>query len=396
MIFYFNPSCEMAVRQDRESYTPPRGIATMENDLAALMTFVSRGGDAIVGPRPDDALINFWATTHGHREYVSWPIATLRAKAGEPISPWGLSKAALHKFGLSERVGAWAWRDLLSRRTSVATEWALAKITGTEPAAKPVIVSTKEELQAAMADPARTTGGIVIKSLWSASGRGVRFFHKGHDDDAALTYGLNCIGADGAAVVETKLNRLAELSFLFHKAGDAVTFDGTNRYHSTDGGAMGWEIAGPQPNIYDITALDGDIAHSAAELANALSISLMGSGYEGPIGVDAMVYRGADGSVRLRACTEVNVRYCMGHVAQGVLSGIAPGVSVRWRTWHFGGDGEWDAFCRENSEAQPVIRDSQGQIESGFFRLTTAGPGVRFGACGWAGESGVISGVLEA
>lgn len=393
MIFYFNPSCEMAVRQDRASYTPPRGIAGMEDDLAALMTFVSTDADSIVGPRPDDALLDFWATTHGRRQYVDWHEAALRAKAGEPIAPWGLSKAALHKFGLGERAATWVWRDLLSRRTSVETEWALARITGTEPEAKPVIVRTQEELLAAMADPGRMTDGIVIKSLWSASGRGVRFFSraadKREDMEAAATYGMNCIGADGAAVVETKLSRLAELSFLFFKTGADVAFCGTNRYHSTDGGAMGWEIAGPQPHIYDMAPLESEIANSATSLACALGSVLKDSGYEGPIGVDAMAYRSADGSVRLRQCTEVNVRFCMGHVAQGVLRGMAPGASVRWRTWHFGADGEWDAFCAENERDYPTRRDSQGHIESGFFRLTRAGRGVRFGACGWVGENGV-------
>lgn len=392
MIFHFNPSCEMAVRQDRASYTPPKGIASMEDDLAALMTFVSTEADAIVGPRPDDALLDFWAPTHGRRDYIDWAEAARRARDGEPTMPWGQSRAEMCKFGLAERAARWTWRDLLSRRTSVETEWALAKIIGSEPAAKPVIVSTEDELRAAMTDVARATDGIVIKSLWSASGRGVRFFSKTADAEAALIYGKNCIKADGGAVVETKLNRLAEFSYLFHKTGDDIVFDGINRYHSTDGGAMGWEIAGPQPNIFDVAALEGAIANTTATLANSLRITLKGSGYEGPIGVDAMVYRGDDGEPRLRPCTEANIRFCMGHVAQGLMRGIARGVSVRWRTWHFGSDGEWDAFCDENAAAHPVVRDSEGRIVSGFFRLTTAGRGVRFGACGWAGENGVAEG----
>lgn len=390
MIFHFNPSCEMAVRQDRESYTPPRGIATMEDDLAALMTFVSADADAIVGPRPDDALLDFWAPTFGRREYIGWPEAARRAKAGEPIAPWGMSRAELHKFGLTEKAWNWEWREILSRRTSVRTEWVLADITKAEPAAKPAIVRTESELRAAMADEGRTGDSIVIKSLWSASGRGVRFFRKRYDTEAALIYGMNCIGADGAAVVETKLSRLAEFSFLFHMAGGEVIYEGINRYMSAEGGAMGWELAGPQPNIYNLSAHEEDIAAAAADLANALSITLQGTGYVGPVGVDAMIYRGADGAARLRPCTEVNVRHCMGHVAQGMLRAMAPGVSVRWRTWHFSGDGEWDAFCAENSERLPMTRDGRGAITSGFFRLTTSGRGVRFGACGWAGENGVM------
>lgn len=389
MILHFNPSCEMAVRQGRDSYTPPRGIAAMEDDLAALMTFVSADGDCIVGPEPDHELIEFWEPHVGRREYISWNEASQRARQGETIAPWGMSKAVLCKFGLTERARRWAWRDMLSRRTSVMTEWGIARATATSPTAKPIIAATEAEFRAAMADTSRTSNGVAIKSLWSAAGRGVRFFGGQEDADAAMTYGMNCIRSDGGAVVETRLRRLAEFSYLFTAKGGEVKYEGINRYHSTDGGAMGWELAGPQPYIYDTSALDGDIAQSATNLASILRNVLTGTGYEGPIGVDAMVYSGKDGAAHLRPCMEVNVRHCMGHVAQGVLRAMDPGVSVRWRTWHFNAPGEWDAFCAENSAAYPIELAPDGLIKSGFFRLTTAGRDVRFGACGWAGENGV-------
>lgn len=389
MIYHFNPSCEMAVRQDRDSYTPPRGIASMEDDLAALMAYVGSDGDGIVGQRPDDALLDFWAPVFGRRVYIGWDEASRRAKDGEPIAPWGMSRAELRKFGLTEKARDWQWRDLLSRRTSVETEWSLARMTGADPVANPMIVRTENELRSEMRERLRKGVGAVVKSLWSASGRGVRFFREGDEADA-VTYGINCIGADGGAVIETRLSRQAEFSYLFRVAGDDVTYEGINRYHSTDGGAMGWEMAGPQPNIPDLTPLADEIDEKAAILTEALRTVLGGTGYEGPVGVDAMTYRVPGRGVRLRPCTEVNVRHCMGHVAQGVLRGIADGVSVKWCTWHFGDDGEWDAFCARGMAEAPIVRDSQGRIVSGFFRLTTAGGGVRFGAAGWAGEMGVV------
>lgn len=391
MILHFNPSCEMAVRQGRDSYTPPRGIAAMEDDLAALMTYVSADGDSIVGPEPDNELIEFWKPHFGRRDYIGWSEALRRARQGEAIAPWGMSKAVLCKFGLTDRARRWAWRDLLSRRTSVETERELERVTGTASAAKPVIAASEAELMAALTDTGRKGDGVVVKSLWSAAGRGVRFFSGQEDAEAAMTYGMNCILSDSGAVVETKLSRLAEFSYLFSAKGGEVKYEGVNIYHSTDGGAMGWELAGPQPNVYDTSALDDDIAQSATNLATSLRNVLAGTGYEGPVGVDAMVYSGEDGAAHLRPCMEVNVRHCMGHVAQGVLRAMAPGASVRWRTWHFNAAGEWDAFCAENSAAYPIELDPDGRIKSGFFRLTTAGRDVRFGAGGWAGENGVAT-----
>ncbi len=56
---------------------------------------------------------------------------------------------------------------------------------------------------------------------------------------------------------------------------------------------------------------------------------------------------------------------------------------------HFGKDGEWDEFCKEQSQAYPLCRDAEGLITSGFFRLTPSGNQIRFGAFGWAGENGI-------
>lgn len=390
MIFLFNPSCEMAVRQDRDSYTPPRSIATMEDDLAALMTYVSCDTDAIVGHKPDDTLIRFWQPHFGHREYIDWNEAAKRATHGEKIAPWGLSKATITRFGLTDRARRWEWRDLLSRRTSVATECALATLTGEQTCAAPVATKSEQELRHEIGSRLVDGDGIVIKSLWSAAGRGVRFFNQS-DTDAAIAYGMNCINADGCAIVENRLRRIAEFSYLFNISGDAVEYRGINRYHSTDGGAMGWELAGPQPNIPSLSNLKDEIEKKSEALSSVLHTVLATSGYEGPVGVDAMVYSTNNGDLRLRPCTEVNVRFCMGHVAQGILKAIAPEASVRWRTWHFRSNGEWDAFCATQSEAAPPVLDSCGRLISGFFRLTTAGRSVRFGACGWAGPKGVTA-----
>ena len=113
----------MAVRQDGKNYTPPRAIAEMERDLAPLMTFLGQHGDGIIGAPPDPALTEFWARWFGTRAYIDEREAKNLVGSGDVIAPWGVSRDVSHRFGIVDAAGAWAWRNLLSRKTSVSVEW---------------------------------------------------------------------------------------------------------------------------------------------------------------------------------------------------------------------------------------------------------------------------------
>ncbi|PAW66703.1 MAG: hypothetical protein B9S38_13330, partial [Verrucomicrobiia bacterium Tous-C4TDCM] len=54
-------------------------------------------------------------------------------------------------------------------------------------------------------------------------------------------------------------------------------------------------------------------------------------GFVGPLGVDAMVYRGADGRLALKQVVELNVRMTMGRVALELMKKSAPNRSGRLR-----------------------------------------------------------------
>ena len=387
-VLIFNPSCEMAVRQDRLSYTPPRQIAQMEHDLSTLMMFVAEEGDAVVSEKPDEELMTMWRQIFGNISFATQQEACSLIKNGMRFSPWGHSKASFNRFGIMEKAKGWTWREILSRRSSVAVERKFAEIAGVRLAANPLFADDYETLQKAVEENLLEGMGIVVKSLWSASGRGVRFFST-EEREQAMLYGENCLRADGGVVVEKRLKRIAEFSFLFDFKGGETKYIGINRYHSTASGNMGWEVHGPQPYIYDLSQLTDEITTAAKCLVKALTEILDGSGYEGPVGVDAMIHEEADGKIGLRACTETNIRHCMGHVAKGVTRAFAPETSIRWRMNHFGDKGEWDEYCREQSLADPIKRDENGLITSGFFRLTPLGSEIHFGAFGWAGENGV-------
>lgn len=381
MILYFNPTCEMAVRHDGMNHTPPHRMAKMEADLATIMMFMADDGDKIVANSPDPELLDFWATTQTLGDFISVDEARRRIASGEQLTPWGQCRSVLTKFGLTGEARRWSLRETLSRKTSVTVEQRLADMSGETSFS--TLLTTNEELEAAL-QTHLASGGAVLKSLWSASGRGVRIYSNADDLAAALVFGRNCIAADGAVVEESRLDRIMEFSFLFTFCGGKAKFLGVNPYRSAASGAFGHEVIDWGAfNILNETLPNWE-QESATALTRALEGELNGYDYNGPIGVDAMVYRDDGGLPRLRCCMEVNLRHCMGHVARGVSRHFAQGTVAHWSVKTFAHDGEWDDFCATETDKHPAKRDASGHIVGGFFRLTSLGRDKRFGACGWA------------
>ena len=223
-------------------------------------------------------------------------------------------------------------------------------------------------------------GEVVLKSLWSSSGRGV-VIARGEDIEALTVWGERAIAADGAVVVERRLEREEEMTLLFERgASGDVSYRGLNRYRSADSGRFGKELVSPSDIV------EADLLAEAVELlCHALQEVLSECCYAGPIGVDAMTYR-QEGRRLFRPCTEVNMRHTMGNVGMAVRRSMAAGVHAWWEIGQFRSAGEWDAFCAEAERRSPLRRDREGKMTGGFFRLTGLSETQRFAAYGWIGE----------
>jgi hypothetical protein len=70
---------------------------------------------------------------------------------------------------------------------------------------------------------------------------------------------------------------------------------------------------------------------SAIDAALRAARRLHGLGYFGPLGIDAMRYRAADGSIRLRSLQDINARWTMGRLSLGWQRCLQPGDTGCWR-----------------------------------------------------------------
>lgn len=387
-VFIYNPTCEMANRSHSVSYQPPAQLAQFEHDVASLLMFIAGGNDFVVAGEPDNQLKTFWRERGlPMPNFCSMNDAVRLIASGYELTPWGESRQLFHNLHLTERQHAFdnERRKLFSRLSSVALE--------TEIAAQPLpdfarvdslsrIITDEAELNSLPAEEP-----FVLKNLWSASGRGVVLVRDRRHVEQALVRARGAIRHDGAVIYEEFLHRMAEFSFLYWKhANNEVEYLGKNAFQTDAAGRFGAEIIDnecftdrirrwniPQDWEQKVVPLIVDAIRKCSAIES----------YVGPIGLDAMFYEKA-GKIRLRCCTEANLRLSMGNVNLGVARYFARGSIGEWKIERFKSPEEWEIFCRMQEREQPTTFDANGLITSGFFRLTSIGNGECYGAFGYA------------
>jgi hypothetical protein len=165
-----------------------------------------------------------------------------------------------------------------------------------------------------------TTGQALLKAPFACAGRG--HLRVNHDSNPAKTRGWiqNTLAAHGAVVVEPWLDRLLDFSALYEAKDDGVAHLGFTVMENDAAGRFTGIRVGPKWG----NLLDADIAAFLFREADVLALyqkqlpPLLADllpGYRGPLCVDAMVHRRADGSPALKPVVELNVRHTMGRLA---------------------------------------------------------------------------------
>jgi hypothetical protein len=189
------------------------------------------------------------------------------------------------------------------------------------------MVETCDALEAHLAAGAAAGGSWVVKAPLSAAGRARAIYR--HDLDPPPLAGLsdpafrrraqNLFRRHGPLLFEPWMTRLADFGaagLLLPGAGvrwvgfHRQRIDPRGQFLGLDLGAVGpasaISIEGLPPALREDWRLA--LAAAAGALARA--------GYAGPFGVDAWLYRGADGSSRLQPVGEINARATFGLVAR--------------------------------------------------------------------------------
>lgn len=318
-VHLFNPANDEALASNNRWYTPSRHALQYQHDCELLSIWWANDGDFIIAPHHSDeeiAQTAYKANIHVTRYQPGF--------AALP-SPWGWSHDAKRQFEdagvpdtcLPSDEHITIIRMLSHRKLAIDVNKALTSITGQSAPNHPRLCSDIERLQ--------VQGGEhqLLKRPWSCSGRGVFPISTLTDAELQRLAG-GIIRRQGSVIIEDALDKIMDFSCLFLSDRNQISHQAWSLFHTTSDGRYLGSVIAEQNNImnelHDAHMSYGNNTgvnfHLLQQHIMSVLSSLIGTDYNGWIGVDMLAYRnGIDHNIYLAPCIEVNLRMTMGVVA---------------------------------------------------------------------------------
>ncbi len=325
VLHWFNPNAENHARAQilGMPYQPDKAALALENDLEALMFGLCRKDDAMLMRRPPSHEHLLALKRAGFDPPEIFPAETKPGRKLGGLRPWAWSpdtSETLRRFAadVSDRSGE-PWREPLpekwfSKEIGIALEHALG-------ATKKTGVFLRDEAEILLRiDDLLETGQALLKAPFSCAGRG--HLRVNHESVPEKTRGWvrNTLAAHGGVVVEKWLERVMDFSALYDARSSVVKLLGMTRMENDAAGRfLGIRVARKWSDL-----LEPETAEFLFKQARALElyrdvlpplIAQILPAYAGPLCVDAMLHRRADGTTALKPIVELNVRTTMGRLA---------------------------------------------------------------------------------
>jgi uncharacterized ferritin-like protein (DUF455 family) len=392
-LWLFQPSVEREIAHGAGPYSPRAAAAQLAADLAALPAWLGREGDVVLVPAAPSLPWLKQAIEAGMPRAELLPPGAreeLHQRKIGSLRPWGWSPstaAALAEFAPLTLHGRTAWDDALRPLSDKA--WAQAQRAPllaalADPALAPPAVAGHRlddlaDLDALIARVRDENGQdtVVIKAPFGCSGEG-QLRVMGPLTDKQRATARNALAQQGHLLVEPWLDRLLDLSFHGDIEPDGtLTFRGVARFEADARGQfraahVGRMQAGLTPALLRFLSDEGRKPRRLDQWARAtlqhLRPAIVARGHQGPVGVDAFLYRTLDGALRLHPLVELNPRWTMGRLALALEPLIAPGSTGRW---------EIVAAGSVDPNPPPPLRH-QGRLRQGVVFTTEPRPQARF------------------
>ncbi len=382
----------MAIANGLLSYMPPKSLIQFEKDLAFLPSFFAMEGDIVITPElPNSSFVEQW-----HK--LGLPIMryadTLKnlEKAYKHIKPWSWTPAMHHKTKHLKQYGNtsfkqspnFTWqpsnRCFFSRETTNTVQRYLCQ----ENTDENFIALETPALSFTSLDEFNTwfahQDAVILKMPWSSSGRGIHVIDPSKGLNANYQWIQGAIKQQGFITAEPLLDKVFDFSFQFNLKQDGeIVFTGISYSINDDkqhfiGGNINWphhkdEISEFLSPTY--------INLAAKQLIQALRKVEPHHHYEGPIGIDAIIYKNLDGYLKTHPCIDINWRYNMGLVNIALPKFVHSRSYGMWKISSFSLDG-WNNFIKQNQTSKPLII-ANGKIVSGFIPITPPSSQARFG-----------------
>ena len=325
----FNPFHDEALAAASPYYYPSKIARQLSADWALLPLMWAEEGDVIYCPDEAGEVAEMCADLADERG-----VELVKKKDMKPafwerifrIEPWGWDALVKHQLG---RWGAPACllptdeklfeiRRLSARQTTtVALPELVERLS-----AKGIAVMGMSHIAREMDEVEQLLnewGRIVVKSLWSCSGRGV-FTIEGQPTASDMGRIRKLLRTQGGVEVEPWYDGVMDMALeLDAKADGGVVYRGLSLFLTSPNGGYKANIVARQDALKSrlfekFPFIEKHFPTLCSACEEVLS-KVVEKTYEGPLGVDMMVVKNEQGILLLHPCIEVNVRRTMGYVA---------------------------------------------------------------------------------
>jgi hypothetical protein len=325
MARFFYGNFDFEHRLADPGYEPSAALKRLNAELATAWLAVAEDGDWIWTPLSIDSDFFVKATQQGLPSVV--PVTSLSDVPRDVnFVPWGWSSEVrnlANQFGWNTDAPVEnAVRLANSRATSNELEdKGDFIIDGSRKIESPGQLD--EAIQVAHASGSRW----VIKAEFGMSAR-ERILGKGPATEADKNWVRHRLTQHGAVFFEPWLERVNEVGIQIEiKKNEPPELIGVSSMLVNDRGqyAGSW-FAGHESRL----SANKDLWQDAISTALKAATHLKSLGYFGPLGIDAMLYRDKDGTLRIRPLQDINARWTMGRLSLGLQRLIRTGDNGLW------------------------------------------------------------------
>lgn len=375
----------MAIANGSPYYVAPALLKQFEDEVAPVMAFFASPGERVVVRNPLDAdyYRDFGKTGIAFVLYDELRETASSSAPGEMrLIPWGHSPAEAETFSfMNKNKSLWnsKLKSLFERKTSLDF---LRSFLLKNPDEKLFDSVEVPEIAESIDDCERLLSQwrqVVVKAPLSSSGRGLQILRKGRINEANKQWIGAVLEQQGYVCVEPWLDKILDLSFQFQLSeSGSVGYLGNSWFFTNSNGQYGGHYLNFRLPDYLLPYRE-KLHLAAAKLCEELENSPFTASYSGPLGIDALFFRNAAGTVQLQPCIEINPRFTMGNLCLQLEKLIDRDTAGEFRIL-FDPRGELEKQTAAKAKKNPPIW-VDGLFRKGFRALTPVGSGTKFGAC---------------
>ena len=403
-IYYFNPTCELAVANGSFSYQPPLLLQEMERDLSILPFAFCSENDFVLTENPPSSNFLHKLKIAGFalpRFCSLAELETLPDGSFAAIYPWGWSQAAHFKLkNLKEKCTdkfkgspVFSWNDkhklLFERSTSLDFLYGLQANNPPDWFIKKEMIGSKatncEEIELHLKIHSR----LVLKAPMSSSGRGIQIIRNAKLNTSNKQWISGVLKQQSYLIAEPYLEKLIDLSFQFRLLSDSkIKYLGFSVFETNSNGQYRGTFIHPDlkkilpdentSELMEMIGITSDVISSALENSN------YANWHRGFLGVDAMIFKHQK-SLLMQPCIEINSRMNMGVLSMFLEEQIHPDATGKFELF-YGKTGDFETYALNQTQLkQPKFWE--GKLYSGFLPLIEPNEQNKFGAYISLGEA---------